>query len=231
MNLENNIRRRKFLRRTSSALGTMALLGGSSSEMTAAERLSDPKKREAADKVLAEMEAKGGKFLSVPRKDGEFLNLLVKATRSKNILEIGTSHGYSSLWMSLGLEETDGHLTTIEILPERVKLARDHVARAGLAHRVTFKEGDAHALVPALEGTFDFVLLDADKEGQLDYFQKLYPKKLLAGGILMAHNAIKYRELMKDYLEALSQHRDFDSMVVSITMDDGFSLSYRKRQA
>ncbi|HZO84174.1 MAG TPA: class I SAM-dependent methyltransferase, partial [Verrucomicrobiae bacterium] len=111
---------------------------------------------------MAELEAKGPKFLSVPRKDGEFLNLLVKATRAKNVLEIGTSHGYSAIWMGQGLEETGGHMTTVEILPERVKLAKEHVARAGLSHRVTFKEGDAHEVVPTLEGPFDFVFLDAD---------------------------------------------------------------------
>ena len=79
---------------------------------------------------MAEMEAKGPKFLSVPRKDGEFLNLLVKATRAKKVLEIGTSHGYSAIWISLGLEETGGHMTIVEIQSDRVALAKEHLARA-----------------------------------------------------------------------------------------------------
>ena len=178
---------------------------------------------------MAEMEAKGPKFLSVPRKDGEFLNLLVKATRAKNVLEIGTSHGYSAIWISLGLEETGGQMTTVEIQSDRVALAREHLARASLSHRVTFKEGDAHAVVPTLDGPFDFVFLDADKEGQTDYFNKLFPKKLPSGAVLVSHNAIRHRENMKEYLDLVKNHSEFDTVILSLTMEDGFAVSYRHR--
>ena len=233
MKQSNEIKRREFLKSATGVAGLAALFDGFSTlsgfgaegGQTAA-----PKNREALDKLMAEMEVKGGQFLSVPRKDGQFLNLLVKAARAKNVLEVGTSHGYSAIWISLGLEETDGKLTTIEILPERVKLAKDHLAQAGLSHRVTFKEGDAHQIVPALDGPFDFVFLDADKEGQMDYFNKLFPKKLPPGGILAVHNAIRLREPMKEFLEMMAKHPDFDSVILSLTMDDGFSVNYRHRQ-
>ena len=104
------------------------------------------------------------------------------------------------------------------------------MGQAGLTHRVTFKLGDAHEVVSTLDGPFDFVFLDADKEGQPDYFKKLYPKKLLPGGIIAVHNAIRMRDAMKDYLDMISQHPDFDSVILSLTMDDGFSVSYRKRK-
>jgi predicted O-methyltransferase YrrM len=188
-----------------------------------------PKNKEALDRLMAEMETKGRQFLSVPRKDGQFLNLLVKASRAKNVLEVGTSHGYSAIWIALGLEETGGHLATIEIQPDRVKLAKDHLTQAGLSHRVTFKEGDAHQIVPTLEGPFDFVFLDADKEGQMDYFNKLFPKKLPPGAILAVHNAIRLRDSMKEFLERMARHADFDSVILSLTMEDGFSVSYRHR--
>jgi len=190
-----------------------------------------PVKRDPAQlkRLLDEMDAKGYQFWSVPRKDGEFLHLLVKAIRATNVLEVGTSHGFSAIWMGLALEETGGRLTTIEIDPERYNLARRNVGEAGLSQRVTLIRGDAHVEVPKLERPFDFVFLDADKEGQMDYFKKLYPKKLIPGGILAVHNAIQQASSMKDYLEMIRKHPDFDTVTLSVTMDDGFCLSYRHR--
>jgi predicted O-methyltransferase YrrM len=175
------------------------------------------------------MDARGHQFWSVPRKDGEFLHLLVKVTRAKNVLELGTSQGFSAIWMGLALEETGGRLTTIEISRERYDLARRHVSEAGLSQRVTLVKGDAHVEVVRLEGPFDFVFLDADKEGQMDYFNKLYPKKLTPGGILAVHNAIREADAMKDYLEMIRKHPEFDTVILSLTMGDGFCLSYRHR--
>ncbi|MBM3838928.1 MAG: O-methyltransferase [Verrucomicrobia bacterium] len=226
------IERRQFLRTASAAAGLLTLLAGPGSPGAASAEAAasdGTKNLEKTNRVLAELEAKGGNFLNVAKADGEFLRLLVKAARAKNVLELGTSYGYSAIWISLGLEETGGKLTTLEILSERIALAKKHVSQAGLSHRVTFKEGDAHKIVPALEGPFDFVFLDADKDGLMDYFEKLYPKKLVPGGIIAVHNAISRKEAMKNYLEMIRQHPDFDSVILSLTMEDGFSVSYRKR--
>lgn len=179
--------------------------------------------------LLDDMDAKGYQFWSVPREDGEFLYLLVKATRAHHVLELGTSQGFSAIWMGLGLEETGGRLTTIEIDRERYDLARKHVNEAGLSQRITCIKGDAHVEVAKLKGPFDFVFMDADKEGQMDYFKKLFPKKLIPGGILSVHNAIRQALSMKDYLEMIRKHPDFDTVILSMTMDDGFCLSYRHR--
>ena len=190
-----------------------------------------PVKRDSAQlkHLLDDMDSKGYQFSSVPRKDGKFLHLLVKATRAKNVLELGTSHGFSAIWMGLALEETGGRLTTIEIDRERYDLARRYVGEAGLLQRVNCVKGDAHVEVAKLKGPFDFVFMDADKEGQMDYFKKLFPKKLVPGGILSVHNAIRQSHSMKDYLEMVRKHPDFDTVILSVTMDDGFCLSYRHR--
>jgi len=153
----------------------------------------------------------------------------VKATQARNVLEIGTSHGYSAIWMGLALEETGGRLTTIEIDRARHDLARKHLGEANLAQRATLIRGDAHAEVPKLDGPFDFVFLDADKEGQVDYFHALHPRKLAPGAIIAAHNAIRQAGAMREYLALVRNHRDFDTVTVSATMDDGFCLSYRRR--
>jgi predicted O-methyltransferase YrrM len=182
-------------------------------------------------KLLGEMEARGPQFWSVPRRDGELLRFLVKITRVKHVLEVGTSHGYSAIWMGLGLEETDGRLITIELDAARHDLARRHVSEAGLSRRITLLRGDAHVEVTKLDGPFDFVFLDADKEGQVDYFNKLYPKRLSPGGVLAVHNAIQQAGAMRDYLDMVRKHPDFDTVTVSATMSDGFCLSYRRRTA
>jgi predicted O-methyltransferase YrrM len=224
------LNRRGFLKATGGVLITVATQV-SPDRAGAADGESRPMKRDPAqlNRLLEEMDAKGYQFWSVPRKDGEFLHLMVKATRARNVLELGTSHGFSAIWMGLGLEETNGHLTTIEIDPERHDLARRHISEAGLSQRVTLIRGDAHKEVARLEGPFDFVFMDADKEGQVDYFNKLYPKKLVPGGILAVHNAIRQASSMQDYLKMIRKHPDFDTVILSATMDDGFCISYRHR--
>jgi caffeoyl-CoA O-methyltransferase len=225
-------RRREFLAAAGGILGTLATAAHPSSALAgAAQGGTPPIARDPARlrKLLEEMEAKGHQHWSVPRRDGEFLQFLVKAIRAKSVLEIGTSHGFSAIWMGLALEETDGRLTTIEIDRTRHELARRHVTEAGLSERVTLIHGDAHAKVIPLTGPFDFVFLDADKEGQADYFHKLYPRKLTPGGIVAVHNAIRQAGAMRDYLDLVRTHPDFDTVTVSATMDDGFCLSYRRR--
>jgi len=224
-------RRREFLATAGTTLGLLALGDRRQSAANAAEGGVRPSRRDPAQlqRLLRDMEAKGGRYWSVPRTDGEFLHFLIKATRARNVLEVGTSHGYSAIWMGLALEETGGQLTTIEIDSARHDLARRHLREAGLSERATLIRGDAHARVPTLTGPFDFAFLDADKEGQVDYFHKLYPQKLTLGGIVAVHNAIRQADAMRGYLDLVRTHPDFDTVTVSATMDDGFCLSYRHR--
>ncbi len=221
------MRRRQWL------LTTIAGAGILSERLLQAMEQGEPSLREreqAIEPLLKELEAVRGRFSNVPRSDGQFLNLLVKTAQAKRVLEVGTSNGYSAIWLCLALEETDGHLTTIEIDPERVKLAKENLKRAGLSHRVTFLEGDAHKIVPTLEGPFDFVFLDADKGREHDYFGYLYPKKLLPGAIIAVHNAIRFRQAMRRYFELMQTHPEFDTVVVSTTLDDGIAVSYWRRK-
>ena len=232
METRQPLRRRDFFKTIGGGLGFFALAHQVPSTIADVQKgnlLRERRDSTRLRRLLEEMEAKGYQFWSVPRKDGEFLHLLVKATQAKNVLELGTSHGYSAIWMGLGLEETGGQLTTIEISKERHDLARRNVSEAGLSNRITFIRGDAHGEVLKLEKPFDFVFMDADKEGQIDYFKKLHPKKLLPGAVIVVHNAIKQADAMRDYLDMIQKHPDFDSVILSVTMDDGFCLSYRHR--
>ncbi len=81
-----------------------------------------------------------------------------------------------------------------------------------------------------MDGVYDFVFVDADKAGQVDYFNKLYPKKLAPGGLLICDNVISQRKDLQDYLDMVTKHPDFDTIIASATMNDGFALSYRHRK-
>jgi predicted O-methyltransferase YrrM len=234
MRTNDPVERREFLKSAGGFAGLLAFIAnGPSAIAAAAESGRRSVQRDPAQlrRLLNSMEAKGGQFWSVPRKDGEFLHFLVKVARARHVLEVGTSHGYSAIWMGLALEETEGRLTTIEIDRARHELARRNVALAGLAQRVALLHGDAHAALPALDGPFDFVFLDADKEGQVDYFRQLHPRKLAPGGVIAVHNAIRQAGAMRDYLTLVRDHPDFDTVTISATLDDGFCLSYRRRTA
>ncbi len=108
--------RRAFIKTTAEGISLYALETQLLSSMTDSAEGS-PKRIKSTSprlkRLLEEMDAKGSQYLSVPRKDGEFLHLIVKAVRSKRVLEIGTSQGFSAIWMGLALEETDGQLTSI----------------------------------------------------------------------------------------------------------------------
>jgi len=213
-------KRREFLRAatTLAATSSLAGFGGCAADAPAT------KSRADVAKILADLDAKTAQFFGPPKEEGQTLSLFVKLARAKSALLLGGGYGLSAIWIALGLEETDGKLTTIELKPDRVELAD-----AGLAHRVTCLEGDAHQVVARLDGPFDFVYLDADKSGALDYFNKLFPKKLPPGGLLVAHNAVLLRDKMKDFLELIAKHPDFDSVILRATTDDGFCVSYRRR--
>jgi predicted O-methyltransferase YrrM len=224
--------RREFLEQAGGWAGLLAL--GSMAPAALAQTgdaIRQPPKADPARvrKILDGMESKLGRYWSTPRKDAEFLNLMVKATRAVHVLEVGTSQGYSAIWMGLALEETGGRLTTIEIDNGRHSLAQQNVRDAGLAGRITLIRGDAHREIAGLKGPFDFVFLDADKDGQMDYFKKLYPNKLVPGAIIAVHNAISEAGDMKDYTDMIRRRPDFDTVIVSTTMNDGICLSYRHR--
>lgn len=231
MQKERHLNRREFC-----ATAAMGIFSMGTIVLPAQARTEDAgRKASKADparirKVLDGMESQIGRYWSTPRRDAEYLSLMVKATRATRILEVGTSQGYSAIWMGLGLEETGGRLTTIEIDAGRHALAQRNVREAGLAGRITLVRGDAHRELAGLRGPFDFVFLDADKDGQMDYFRQLYPARLAPGGIIAVHNAVSEAGDLGQYLETIRRHPEFDTVIVSTTMEDGIALSYRHRK-
>jgi predicted O-methyltransferase YrrM len=180
---------------------------------------------QAVDSLLRQLEPLRSENLNVPRQHGQFLRLLVEATGRKRGIEVGTSNGYSAIWIGLGLEKTGGHLTTIEILPERSAEAQANLKQAGLDQVVTCVVGDALEALPELEGTFDFAFIDALKEDYWRYYELIRPK-LRAGSIVAAHNAISARQAMSRYFEVLDADPNLQTTIVQIEPGDGFAVTY-----
>jgi len=166
-------------------------------------------------------------MMNVPEIDGRFLRLLAEATGAKHIVEIGTSNGYSGIWQSLALKATGGKLTTFEIDQRRASLARENFKKAGVEDVVTLVFGDAHEKVGDLEGPIDIIFLDADKEGYIDYLNKLLPK-LRPGGLVIAHN-INPRQADPNYLEAIQTNPDLETLILNYS--GGVSVTLKKRLA
>lgn len=163
---------------------------------------------------------------NVPPRDGRLLQMLVKMSGAKNVLEIGTSNGVSAIWMALGLKETGGRLTTLEIDPARAKLARENFARAGVDDRIQLIEGDALVTLKTLTGTYDLVFIDAAKSDYKKYLDLIY-HRIPEGGVIVAHNAVRMAYSMRDYLDHVTNHPELDTVILT-TGNDGVALSYKK---
>lgn len=125
--------------------------------------------------------------LNVPESDGKLLHDLIVRRRFTRALEIGTSTGHSGVWIAWALARTGGKLITLEIDPARHRTAVANFEEAGLSAWVDARLGDAHEMVPALPGPFDFVFSDADKEWYKNYFVAVWPK-MAPKGCFTAHN-------------------------------------------
>ncbi len=148
---------------------------------------------------------------------GEVLVSLVREHKPKRILEVGTNEGYSAILM--GKELGDGaSLITIEINPKTAQRAETNIRRASIRPKVQVIVGDARDVLPTLEGTFDFVFIDAAKDQYWDYLQ-LMEDKLAMGCVVVADNVKRSASQMQDYLEHVRSSGMYDSRYVEADYD------------
>lgn len=166
-------------------------------------------------------------MMNVPPEDGRLLRVLTEAVGAKCVVEIGTSNGYSGLWSCLALRNTGGKLITYEIDADRAQLARKNFKRAGVDEMITLVEGDAHEEVKKLTGPIDILFLDADKEGYIDYLEKLLPL-VRPGGLILAHNTSNVRAGMEDYLKAVTTNPDLETIFLH-EQKQGMGVTLKKR--
>jgi len=169
-----------------------------------------------AEKRILETTEQVARFMNVPPEDGRVLRLLTEAIGAKNAVEIGTSTGYSGLWLALGLRATGGKLTTFEIDPGRAAEAQENFRKAGVDGLVTVVVGDAHETVKTLKEPIDIVFIDADKEGYPDYLEKLLPL-VRPGGLILAHN-VGSRNENPEYVEAVTTNPKLETILMTSQM-------------
>jgi caffeoyl-CoA O-methyltransferase len=167
--------------------------------------------------------------------EGRFLGFLVSALRARRVLELGTFTGYSSICMALELPD-GGLVTTLDVNEATMEIARRYAAEAGVIERIDYRLGPAIDTLGELEGPFDFVFIDADKEGYVDYYEATLPM-LADGGLIAADNVLWSGRVVGDDLpdsgrsiQRFNEHVRRDERVESVmlTVRDGITL-IRKR--
>lgn len=183
------------------------------------------------DKIMKSLAAGEGMqrrdefLLSVGEDAAVFMNTLVKSANAKIILEIGTSYGYSTLWLAEAARENGGLVITLEADEAKVTYAKDKLKQAGLLKYVDFRVGDALNLIEKAEEQFDFVLVDIWKDLYLPCFELFYPK-LNDKAWVLADNMIfppQSNEVTQLYQNRIRQTENFSSVLLPI--GSGIELS------
>ena len=150
----------------------------------------------------------------------ELLGVLVRAKRAQRVLEIGTSNGYSTIWLADAAEATGGHVLTVEIEPSRTALARENLARASLEDRVELKCEDAALTLRSLpDHAFELTFLDAERPYYVGYWHDLV-RTLAPGGLLAVDNAISHANELVEFRAVV----DADSRVTQALVPIGAGL-------
>ena len=150
----------------------------------------------------------------IPPVTGKFLALLCASAPKGGVLEVGTSAGYSSLWLSLACKERGDHLTTFEVLEEKVARANETFEAAQVSDQIQLIHGNAREVI---EGYRDvaFCFLDAERDIYLDIYEKLIPN-LTPGGILAVDNVISHADELADFVAQAEDDPRMDALVVPI---------------
>lgn len=162
---------------------------------------------------------------AIPERSGHILKMLVLARKPKVTLELGTSFGYSTLWLAYGARQTKGKVYTVELTTPKIEGAKKYFKKAGLDKSIVQIQGLVSSVLNQWDRKIDFVFMDADKKNYLQYIKKIEPH-LSSGAIIIADNATDYGYLMKDYLNYVSNSGRFHSYLLNI--DNGLMISVKK---
>jgi len=167
--------------------------------------------------------------------EGRFLEFIVFALGARRVLELGTFSGYSSISMAVALPP-GGHIDTCEVEPAHAEVARRYIEAAGYSDRITVHLGPGLETIDRLEGEFDFVFIDADKENYVNYYEAVLPR-LSERGLIAADNTLWSGRVLDDSddsegtvaIRAFNEHVHADDRVVSVmlTIRDGVTLVRR----
>ena len=168
--------------------------------------------------VLLELEKTIQDFWNVDRQSANFLNLMVKTVGAKSALEIGTSNGYSAIWIAKALLETKGKLTTLEFWEKRSNLAIENFKKTGVNDIITVVTGDAVQILADMKEEnkykFDFIFVDANKAEYIDYYRS-FDSMLDVGGIIIADNILSHYKKTENYVKTLMNNENYQSQLLN----------------
>ncbi len=150
----------------------------------------------------------------IPPETGKFLALLAASAPEGTYLEIGTSGGYSALWIALACMKLDRKLTTFEIIEEKARFAHETFERAGVDRYIELVQGDAREYLDSYKDV-SFCFLDAEKEVYEDCYEKVV-SNMVSGGILVADNVISHKEILDNMVQYVLDDMRVDALVVPI---------------
>lgn len=176
------------------------------------ERMSYLEQRDSQDRQDGTARLK--RLRQVPPETGMLLALLAASAPQGPMVEIGTSGGYSALWLSIALQRPGAQLVTFELLPEKAELARETFEKAGVSSKVQLINGDARGHLSSFEG-IGFAFLDCEKEMYTELYEELVPR-LASGGILVADNTISHQEDLAGFIEQARQDARVDMAILPV---------------
>ena len=194
---------------------------------------------ELFERLAAETREKSDRpQMMVGKLEGQFLASLVAAVRPQHVLELGTFTGYSSISMARTLPD-GGRITTCDVNEETTAIARRYAEEAGVADRIEYRLGPALEMLRELDGPFDLVFIDADKDGYVDYYEAVLPK-LADGGVILADNTLASGDVVQEQpsgmaatIKQFNEHVSADDRVdcVVLTIRDGITMIRRRSPA
>ncbi len=203
---------------------------------------------DSISKVLDELEAQStleksrkvnvpheDRMLAITKETGELLNMILRLKNAKNMLEVGMSTGYSTIWCAEVIAEQSGKIITIEENPSKIKRAKENFQKAGLTDTITIKKGLAMQILTELslqqryKNFFDFVLIDADKENVKEYFDLIFPM-VSVGGVIITDNMLypeKFRKDMKKFSDYLRENPKLRTITLPIGNGEEITIKLR----
>lgn len=168
--------------------------------------------------IKHELEQTRKEFWNIDPEAGMALQALIHATKPQNILEVGTSNGYSAIIMGEVASLYGAHITSIEFFPERIELAKQNIERAGLTKHISILQGDAAEILPSLvkqQHLYQFIFLDANKEEYALYFANAM-KMIASHGIIVADNTISHKKKLGAFFDAIKNEPRANALELSI---------------
>ncbi len=165
------------------------------------------------------------RMLNITPDTGRLLAILVRSMGARRVVEIGTSNGYSTIWLAWAAHDTGGHVVSVDRSGEKLAMARENLGRAGLAQRVTLREGRALDVLASLDGPFDLIFLDADRESYLAYLDRLL-ELLRPGGLLVTDNVVSHAHELGEFLARVKGDPRLES--VTLPVGNGEELTLKR---